>query len=353
MEKLRKLEGRGKLSAARKYLNFTGRYVTWKKILNVCLIEFEKFLKRPCVRGKPYVLVLESTNLCNLRCPGCLTGIGKNPVPEGQMTFGEFKSIIDDVGDYLILAKLDGVGEPLINKDIYKMISYAHGRGVGTTFSTNFLLFSEEDAERLIKAGLDHLTIAVDGVTQATYAKYRVGGELAKVLNNVKVLLRKREELGVSHPIVELQFIIFDHNEHELPQIEELALELGVDRLYITESIARRLRARKPNLGKTKACYWLWNVISINWNGDYKSCSRGFISRFSLGNTRYQSPKEVWNNQSYRMLRALSARGEHPCANAIERIAPEYCCEQANSYFQQANSDPGPVNGASNGCDSD
>lgn len=329
MEKMGRLEGRGKLKIAGRYLNFIGRYVTWKKILNICLIELEKFTKQPQVRGKPYVLVLEPTNLCNLRCPGCPTGSGKNPIPKGQMTFGEFKKIIDEVGDYLILAKLDGAGEPLINKDLYKMVSYAHRRGIGTTFSTNFLLCSEEGAEKLVKAGLDHLSVAVDGVTQETYAKYRVGGELERVLNNVRVLLRKREELGVSHPLVELQFIIFDHNEHELSEIEGLALELGVDRLYIKESMARRLRARKPNLGKAKACYWLWNVISIGWNGDYKPCSRGFISRLSLGNSRFQSLEEIWNSQDYRMLRTLSAKGEHPCAEAIEGIDPEYCCSKA------------------------
>ncbi len=130
------------------------------------------------------------------------------------MCLDDFKKIIDQLKDYLYEILLFGFGEPLLHKDIYRMIKYATENNIRTVLSSNLCNLQEGDIDRIIYSGLELLVVSLDGITQKTYQKYRVKGDVEKVKQNVETLIQRKKELGKSIPVIQIQFIVMDHNRH-------------------------------------------------------------------------------------------------------------------------------------------
>ena len=177
-------------------LPFEANNLTIKKRLNFFIAGLNQFLLPSHPLGYPVVAQIEPTNFCNLSCPLCLTTSENQSRPRASLSYGTFKNFIDQVGDYLLLIVLWNWGEPFLNPDIFKMISYAKSKNILIHSSTNGnVQFSEEKAERLVKSGLDSLIFAVDGTTQKTYSKYRKGGNLELVLANIRTIVKIKKIL--------------------------------------------------------------------------------------------------------------------------------------------------------------
>ena len=137
--------------------------------------------KKDKIIGYPSHIFLDVTNICTLKCPLCPTGLGVQGRKKGHMSFSQFKKIIDEIGKYLISIDLFNWGEPLLNKDVYRMIEYAHQRKILTAISTNFQHFSEGGAEEMISSRLDNRILSIDGASQESYEKYRIGGNFQQL----------------------------------------------------------------------------------------------------------------------------------------------------------------------------
>ena len=101
------------------------------------------------------------------------------------------------------------------------MIAYAGQKGIKTISSSNGHLFALQDkADNVIRSGLDTLIFAVDGITQATYERYRQGGKLDLALEGMRMVVARKKALGSKTPLVNFRFIVMRHNEHEIPQAQ-------------------------------------------------------------------------------------------------------------------------------------
>lgn len=172
----------------------TSKKIGIKKILNVFHAEFERRMKKVKVTAHPFILHIELTNVCNLKCPYCVTGNDSNQLRKGYISFEDFKKLIDQMKDYLILIRLDGIGESFLNKDFIRMLEYASQNNIITSVSTNFVTIAREDTEKLIDAGLDYLIVGLDGATEEVYQLVRPGGKLETVVENIKYLVEKKKE---------------------------------------------------------------------------------------------------------------------------------------------------------------
>lgn len=282
----------------------------------------------------PYFALIDPSSPCNLHCPLCPTGQGDPSRPRRFLKFEDFKKIIDELGDYLISLLLTNWGEPLLNKEFFKMVEYTKKvkRVPYISIDTNLnVTLSDQDIERLIKSGLDLMCVAVDGATQETYEKYRRGGSLKKVIENSRRILEKRRDLGKDRPFVVWMFLVFKHNQHEIENIKKMAKEMGVDALRISAARVYTGRADKrfkdsyeiskkylPPLGSkfsdytksglrrraVKRCYWLWNGVVINSDGSVSPCCEIFPKKYDFGNIlNEKSFKTIWNNEKYRNAR--------------------------------------------------
>ena len=114
------------------------------------------------------------------------------------MTFERFTQIVDEIKPYTTYLEFAGYGEPFINKDICRMVKYASDAGIFTKLYSNALVIdTPEKVSELIHSGARLLILSIDGATQSTYEKYRVGGELNVALENMKAIVqeKKRREL--------------------------------------------------------------------------------------------------------------------------------------------------------------
>ncbi len=108
-----------------------------------------------------------------------------------------------------------GWGEPLLHRRIYEMIAMAKKRGCATSMTSNGTALDAANAERLIDAGMDRLTVSIDGLTPETYDRLRVGASLEKVEANLRRLsdrVEKRSstlELGIAFTIQEAEANVF------------------------------------------------------------------------------------------------------------------------------------------------
>jgi radical SAM protein with 4Fe4S-binding SPASM domain len=305
--------------------------------------------KRDRIIGYPSHLTVDVTNICNLRCPLCPTGVGAPGRKKGMMSLDTFKTIIDETGKYLISVDLFNWGESLLNKDVYKMIAYAHKRNIVTSISTNFQHFSEEAAEKLVAAGLDNLILSIDGASQESYEKYRIGGDFHKAIGNISTLVKKKRECGIKHPYIYWQYLVMKHNEHEIETARKIAEDLGVDKItfdhaylpvatreeaikwlpentdyhrYNPEDLEKMWNAQETqketvsdaaagqnDVRRRKDCSWLWTQTTINWDGCVSPCCAIYDPACDFGNVLDGSFKKIWNNEHYRTSRRFSSIG--------------------------------------------
>lgn len=300
--------------------------ITARKFINFCLVTFQHIvLRNSYVVGYPIELVIDPCNICILNCPLCPTGQGRKERLKGKMSFANFKQIIDELGVYLYEVDLHNWGEPLLNEEIYKMIKYAHRHNIRVNLSTNLNFFDERKAEEIVKSGLDHLIVSLDGASQITYEKYRIGGKFNKIIKNIKMIVQKKKELKRLLPSITWQFIVMKHNEHEIPKAREMARRIGVNKFKLMSTFSdmgrelfwskeRRIRAvekwlphnKKYQLSIIKPCSFLWCQMVINWNGSVSPCCAVYPEEYDFGNIFNDGGfKKIWNNGKYRTARRI------------------------------------------------
>lgn len=223
----------------------------WRKLANYVWVEFllargSRFMWG----GRPYWLTIDPTNFCQLQCPFCPTGANRGVRDKASMTLQHFERFMERVGPTAIHVDFMNWGESLLNKNLPEMIACAKRHGAEVKLDANFNDVSPETIERVILSKLDVLSLSIDGLEQDTYARYRKGGDLAKVLANLGALVRKRAELRSAGPRIVWQFLVFRHNEHEVPRVEAFAKERGVDQVSLVS----------PFLPNEPGYLWQWSA---------------------------------------------------------------------------------------------
>jgi radical SAM protein with 4Fe4S-binding SPASM domain len=263
----------------------------------------------------PQSLMLEPTRRCNLRCPLCITGRGE-VVRAPDLSAAQFRMILDQFEGGCRSIVFHNYGEPLLNRELPDMIAYAKAQGSEfTTLSTNATLLDDWWCEKLATCGLDEIVVAVDGLTQETYERYRVGGKLSKVTAGIRRLVNRVRERGSALQVM-MQFIVFKHNEHEVDRVFDYGADLGVHRvtIKISGSASRTAEFRPSNkaylaVNRSAArsgplCDWVFKTLVVNTDGEVMPCCwAGHKSQYSMGNVYRQPVAEIWNSERYRELR--------------------------------------------------
>jgi MoaA/NifB/PqqE/SkfB family radical SAM enzyme len=286
-----------------------------RRLWNLLQVMLDVRLRRTVARGKPYVLILETTNICNLQCPFCLTGKGVSGGREKRhMSFDEARAILDDVAATAYFLQLYTWGEPLLNKDTLKIIEYAKSKDLYVMLSTNGTAMTSAYCRQLVDARLDYIMVAIDGNNQTTYAHYRRGGDFEKVMGNLQALLAERSAKGRHRPFVEWQFIVFRHNEHEVEAAESRAYAMGVDKFtplpaYVEDEAwlpkSAKYRAEPFNPERIVNCTRPWTHLNVRADGGMAPCCYEFFKKDDFGNLRIQRFSVLWNNALFQESRKL------------------------------------------------
>ena len=154
--------------------------------------------------------------------------------PAGMMPADRMNRALDEYGPYAAKVYFFDYGEPLLNPRIFDFIRRAKGMQACTVVSSNLSL-ARLDAEALVLSGLDCWVVSHDGVTQETYEIFRRGGKIDLVYQNIQNIVAAKKRLGRNTPVLNWQYLVFEHNQHELARSLELGRELQMNQINVTK----------------------------------------------------------------------------------------------------------------------
>jgi len=320
--------------------------MSFKKFINYfqLIISYQFSNKKVFFNQKlqPAFISVEPCNYCQLGCPECPVGV-RIIKKTNQIDDFVFRKTIDELKNKLLHVIFYFQGEPLLNKNLPKMIEYAHKAGIFTSTSTNAQALTQELAKEIVASGIDKLIISIDGATQEVYEKYRKGGKLQKAIDGAVFINHWKKELKSITPFVEIQFIVFKTNEHQFNEMKRLKKELHADRLVFKTAQLYNFengnelmttkdkfsRYRKLKTGKFEIknklknhCKRMWMGAVLNSEGKVLPCCFDKNSDYSFGNMNDNSFKAVWHNEKAFSFRTsiLQNRKQHEmCRNCTEK----------------------------------
>ena len=298
----------------------------------------------------PVAIDIEPNNTCNFKCTHCqVTYWDKKPAYFNSEIFIKVLKQIPN----LMKVKLQGMGEPLLNKQLIPMLQAGEQQGVRMHFHTNGSICDPVKADRLAQLDRTHITYSIDGATTETFTQMRPGSRFNQIVENIQMLISKRS--SGSNLLVSAWTVVTQKNVHELPQIIQLAKKLGLDFIaiqpYLTswgkeemeshtndiqvttasETFATQLATAKATATEAgidliineysrfcreKPCAWAWKSAFIAANGDVVPCCVVADSDVvKMGNVFEQDFKEIWNSSAYQELREQISNHD----------LPEYC----------------------------
>lgn len=300
------------LALKRKY---GARVITPLKVRNFIQANRDEARKAVVVDSVPYHLNLDLYNVCNLKCRFCPTGTDQLERSRARVSVAQAKAIIDAVKDYIITFAPYHWGEPLLNPDIFEVIQYGHAAGMFTQIHSNLSLKVKDLGRRLVDAKLDSMLISIDGLDQEVNAKYRrkVINEL--VFANIRDIVAARKRAGSNKPRLELAFLVFRHNEHEIPLLEAKRKELGIDAIVLRKAaiyeeswIPEHKDFQPLQQIFTDTCSFLYADLNVEPDGGISPCCINSNRKWDVG--RVEDLKDLrafWNNPRHRAMRAYLA----------------------------------------------
>jgi MoaA/NifB/PqqE/SkfB family radical SAM enzyme len=319
---------------------------------------------------RPVCVYLETTNRCNLLCTTCPRTY-EELEPPADMSWQLFTSIVDQIPD-LQRAVLHGVGEPMLVRNLPKMVRYLKDRGTYVLFNTNGTVLNERNGRALIDAGLDELRVSLDAANAKSFRAIRGKDYFGRILRNVRAFRDLQEREGKDHPRVSAWLTGLKETIAELPAFVEVAADIGVKEVYlqrlvyfdrdaiglarpdqalyeqmtreetvhleVATALARSRgitfsasgAASEPGMSLSRhddgspwaLCRRPWTVMYFTANGRALPCciapfsQRGY-ENYTLGDATQQTLQEIWSGAAYRLFREalLSDKPPDACAN--------------------------------------
>src|SRR5271163_804477 len=316
----------------------------------------------------PVCLYLEVTNRCNLLCETCPRTF-ETLEPPADMSWELFTRIVDQVPN-IARVVLHGVGEPMLVKDLPRMVRYLKDRGTYVLFNTNGTLLQPKKFQQIVDTGLDELRVSLDAADRESYARIRGKDFFNRIVRDVGKFVAYQRQVGATTPRVSLWLTGLKETVDQLPAFVRLAATMGVkevhlQRLVFDESGYGMARADSSLFESTQAeekaaiekaqdigaelgialdasgatepglslkrqsdpqpwatCRRPWSLMYFTAHGRALPCCiapfsvRGY-SNYTLGDATQQDLREIWNSPAYRDFRTslLSDAPPAPCQN--------------------------------------
>ncbi len=294
----------------KRYIYFL-KYVTFKKHLNFLHSIINWWLGKSHIQTMPSFLKVEITRECKLGCKLCLV-----EKPSWYYSFDNYKKLVDKMKNYVYLVSLYDIGEPLESKDVIACIQYAKQNKLGTIISTSLSIQKTDDFwEKFVQSGLDKLIVAIDGMTQEVYTKYRTNGDLPLVFENLEKIMHFKKK-HKSNIYIEWQMIDFKWNKHEQESAKNFAYSIGCSNFrIIREAVKPRLRYIKENIIRQKNCILPYIIFIVTADNKVRPCYKVYNVPVEIGDLNKNTFEEIWNGEEVFRIRDKNKIG---CRNGCK-----------------------------------
>jgi pyrroloquinoline quinone biosynthesis protein E len=179
--------------------------------------------------GPPFGLLAELSHRCPLSCPYC-----SNPVAltrrNAELDTDSWLRVLDEAAGLGVLQVHLSGGEPTVRDDLAPLVVRARANDLYTNLITSGVLLDADRIAALRDAGLEHVQLSIQGADSAradAIGGYR-GGHARK-------MAVAREVRATGLPLT-INAVVHRQNLAELPDIIDLAVDVGADRLEVAHT---------------------------------------------------------------------------------------------------------------------
>jgi MoaA/NifB/PqqE/SkfB family radical SAM enzyme len=342
---------------------------------------------RRTVAPFPATIYLAVNTRCGFSCKMCDVGMEQYDTqfykimslskeqPRDRLSLERLKALVDEVKDFKPMIAATST-EPLLYKDIISLCDYVVSNGLPMLVTTAGLQL-EKHAESLVRVGVQHLWVSIDGPPEIHNDIRGVKDSFQKSVAGILAVDEWKRRLGREFPKMGINYAFSNYNFHCLERFMDAVHALPVDQItfshmnYVTAGMAEVHNARFGHLYPTTVssvsnadptkvdvnvfwdqinrvktrypgramfgpdldrkgledfyfhpevfvhgdrCYVPWRAAEIIANGDCVVMTRCFHTSF--GNINQQSFKDIWNGPSYQEFRKnLITHGTYPACS--------------------------------------
>ncbi len=259
------------------------------------------------VREYPLLLDIELASVCNLKCPMCytITDEFKAKITKGFMDFTLFKKIIDEVAEKVFAVRLSLRGESLLHKDFIKCVQYAKSAGIKEVSTlTNGAKLEGEFALEIINAGIDWLTVSIDGVDEV-YESIRKPITFNQIVSNLSFINDYKRRKGLVKPVVKVQGIWPAIRKN--PEKYYSILSKISDLIAFNPLIDYLSKDRDIVYVENFSCPQLYQRLVIGSDGRVMMCANDEDTKLPIGDVNNQTIYDIWNGELLTKYRKIHA----------------------------------------------
>lgn len=272
----------------------------------------------------PFVLFIEPTNLCNMRCRFCPTSDKTltKMRPNGSMTWETYCKLIDDIADFSGRLKRINFykdGESLLHKRFCDMVKLAKEKEISESLwlKTNGLLLNPVLNQKLIDSGLDMIGISVTHITEEGYKRISdVDIDYKKFKENVRDLYNRRKDCKIYIKIADTDLSQSDKDIF-FEDFGDMADYIAVEGLHgwSMSDVKDFTMGTKSDtfdgvpFTRKEVCPWPFYELAINWNGSVSLCNEDWVHGTVVGDIHKESLKAIWNGKRLYDMQKMMLEG--------------------------------------------
>ena len=270
----------------------------------------------------PYVVQMFPIYACNFTCEYCFHSVPRSergfvsdwPV----MKYDLYQKCIDELALFeepLKVLRFVGMGEPLLHKDIARMIAYAVEKKVALRVEllTNGSLLTHRMSDALIAAGLSRLVISLQGLSSEKYQQIsNVELDFDELVANIGYFHRQKKDTHVYVKIVDYALDGADA-EREFYGIfgdicDSIAVENavpimpGVDYEKVLKTPEGSATQFGLPVAPIQVCPQAFFTMQVNPDGKVVPCYQISYPGI-MGDVNRQTMQEIWNGETYQNFR--------------------------------------------------
>jgi radical SAM protein with 4Fe4S-binding SPASM domain len=258
----------------------------------------------------PLLVDIELSSVCNLKCPMCytITQAFKEQVNVKRMDWPLFRRIIDEIGGKVPAVRLSLRGEATLNKNFVECIRYAKANGIKevSTLTHGFKL-TVPYFEQIAEAGIDWITISVDGVGE-TYERIRGPIRFEELLQKIRDIKQYKDQYGLDRPVIKIQGIWPAIKEDPqlyydtfAPYVDLVAFNPLIDYLgNDTDTTIQYIDGF--------SCPQQYQRLVIGADGLVMKCSNDEENREVIGDVKKQTVRDIWLGPRMQAVRETQRR---------------------------------------------
>lgn len=265
-----------------------------------------EYAQKQLVSDFPLLVDIELSSICNLKCPMCytITDEFKQHVNATLMNWELYKKIIDEIGGKVPAIRLSLRGEATLHTKFLEAIKYAKDHGIKEVSTlTNGSKLTLPYVQKMITAGIDWITISVDGIG-TTYERVRKPLKFNDLLDKIRTIKQYKAEHKLKRPVIKVQGI--------WPAI----VESGPDNYYNTFTPYVDLVAFNPLIDYLSndthieyleefTCPQQYQRLVIGADGLVMKCSNDEENREVIGDIKHETVHQVWHSEKMQTARNM------------------------------------------------